>query len=459
MSSTTQDLHNAISKELGSFIASKSSTFACGGRVPIFGVGTDDTSNALSSSPVALRWDSPEVSSGISKLIFPVDAFNDEHKAGLIKLVQDCQPASFGYKGEDIIDESYRKATKLDSSAFSSDFCPYKLGIIDTIAQVLLPNANSRLGTSGVKAELYKLNIYGAPSGLFKAHVDTPRSGTQFGSLVVSLPCHHKGGQLVVRHAGHVMTFDWGITGSNSGLGGIQWAAFYSDCEHEVLEVIEGYRITLTYNLYYSPGVGDLAGNSPAMDIKQLPLFNKVKAALDDPAFLAEGGHLGVYCQHAYAHSTEEGAKALPGVLKGADMAVYSVFKALGLKMSVRPIFDLGNFYDDDDDYYGSSDGEEEDDHSIKQTGSFILNSCGGVCVTEVGGGEESNEEILQAASGRWLKVNWLTDPSAFSEISFVHLTYGNEAGISQVYSHAALVVTVPATSVRQGVNLLNAAG
>jgi hypothetical protein len=51
----------------------------------------------------------------------------------------------------------------LDSSAFSSDFCPYKLGIIDTIAQVLLPNAQSGLGTKGVKAELYKLNV-GPPS-------------------------------------------------------------------------------------------------------------------------------------------------------------------------------------------------------------------------------------------------------------------------------------------------------
>jgi hypothetical protein len=47
----------------------------------------------------------------------------------------------------------------------------------------------------------------------------------------------------------------------------------------------------LTYNLYFTPGVGDLAGNSPAMNIKQLPLFNKVKAALDDPAFLPKGEH------------------------------------------------------------------------------------------------------------------------------------------------------------------------
>lgn len=88
-----------------------------------------------------------------------MDGSNDDQKASLLKLVEDCQPASFGYKGEDVIDESYRKAAKLDCTAFSTDFCPYKLGIIDTIAQVLLPNAGSDLGTKGVKAELYKLNV------------------------------------------------------------------------------------------------------------------------------------------------------------------------------------------------------------------------------------------------------------------------------------------------------------
>jgi hypothetical protein len=43
------------------------------------------------------------------------------------------------------------------------------------------------------KAELYKLNVYSGPNGKFKAHVDTPRSKTQVGSLVVALPVEHTG--------------------------------------------------------------------------------------------------------------------------------------------------------------------------------------------------------------------------------------------------------------------------
>ena len=33
------------------------------------------------------------------------------------------------------------------------------------------------------------------------------------------------------------------------------WVAFYTDCEHEVLPIKEGYRISLTYNLHFSEKV------------------------------------------------------------------------------------------------------------------------------------------------------------------------------------------------------------
>ena len=88
-----------------------------------------------------------------------MDPKNKDEQASLRQLIEDCQPASFGYKGENVIDDAYRKATKMDRSDFSSDFCPYELGIVDTIAQVLMPNAGKDIATKGVKAELYKLNV------------------------------------------------------------------------------------------------------------------------------------------------------------------------------------------------------------------------------------------------------------------------------------------------------------
>ena len=63
-------------------------------------------------------------------------------------------------------------------------------------------------------------------------------------------------------------------------------AAFYGDCEHEVLEVTSGYRITLTYNLYYS-SIGPLA--RLVADPRQLPLFSIVGHTLRELSFMPKG--------------------------------------------------------------------------------------------------------------------------------------------------------------------------
>ncbi|KAK4934349.1 hypothetical protein LTR66_015627, partial [Elasticomyces elasticus] len=126
-------------------------------------------------TPVTLRWESPSGSG--NRLILPC---SDDERPALEQLLQDCLPASFGRDGKDVFDESYRKAGKLDESNFSTNFSPYALGIIETAGQALLPNAWRRNNeTAGLRAELYKLNVYSAPSGMFKAHVDTPRSKHQ----------------------------------------------------------------------------------------------------------------------------------------------------------------------------------------------------------------------------------------------------------------------------------------
>lgn len=58
------------------------------------------------------------------------------------------------------MDETYREAGKLDSSAFSPNFNPYSLGIIDTTAQALIPKLAQRTNeSSGLRAKLYQLNV------------------------------------------------------------------------------------------------------------------------------------------------------------------------------------------------------------------------------------------------------------------------------------------------------------
>jgi hypothetical protein len=141
-------------------------------------------------------------------LELPVAGKDDPRISDLKCLIDSCEEASFGIGGERVFDQNYRKARKMDPKRFLTSFDPYSLNIIDAIAQVLLPSISD--ANRGVRAELYGLNvittlshsippkltfkqIYSGPSGKFKAHVDTPRSANQFGSLVVCLPCGHRG--------------------------------------------------------------------------------------------------------------------------------------------------------------------------------------------------------------------------------------------------------------------------
>jgi hypothetical protein len=56
------------------------------------------------------------------------------------------------------------------------------------------------------------------------------------------------------------------------------------------------------------------------------------------------GGVLGFCCAHQYAHTNSSSAIRIPRVLKGMDMALYAVFRALGLRLDVLPVLDQGGF-------------------------------------------------------------------------------------------------------------------
>jgi len=78
----------------------------------------------------------------------------------LQKLVAACQPATFGLNKEDILDESYRKAGKLDRSDFATNIDITGSGLLDSIHGALFGWEKER---REIRAELYKLNVYGTP--------------------------------------------------------------------------------------------------------------------------------------------------------------------------------------------------------------------------------------------------------------------------------------------------------
>ncbi len=85
-----------------------------------------------------------------------------------------------------------------------------------------------------------------------------------------------------MKHRGQTMDFAWAADNPQA----IQWAASYGDCEHEVLEVTRGHRVTLTYNLYYT-WIGRLA--QPVSTPYHLPLYNIVRDMLQEPTFMSQG--------------------------------------------------------------------------------------------------------------------------------------------------------------------------
>lgn len=136
--------------------------FTCGGTIPITWPSHDSASDE--SKPVTIRWDpaTPGSPASQAKLILPLTR---NSQGNLEKLISDLEPASFGYHGKDVFDETYRKALKMDTDNFATTFNPYECGIIDGIAQVLLPSTPGSDLCRGVRAELYKLNV-SLPLGL-----------------------------------------------------------------------------------------------------------------------------------------------------------------------------------------------------------------------------------------------------------------------------------------------------
>lgn len=172
---------------------------------------------------------------GVGVLSFPVP------DAQIRQLVQQAVRAPYGRGEATILDESVRKVWQLppEKVRLGGKSWPATFGGI--LQQVI-----TGLGCEGmaVGAELYKMLVYDT-GGFFLAHRDTEKTGGMFGTLVVVLPSAHRGGELVIRHAGREVTVD--VSGAE--VSEISFAAFYADCEHEVRPITAGNRVCLVYNL------------------------------------------------------------------------------------------------------------------------------------------------------------------------------------------------------------------
>ncbi|KAM5535778.1 hypothetical protein V8D89_010592 [Ganoderma adspersum] len=258
-------------------------------------------------------------------------------------LANACERAKFGRGEETVLDETYRKAEKMDSDNFMTGLDLDATGLRDVVRLGLLSAKDEK---RVVRTELYKLNVYGEWEGaFFKPHKDTPRSQSMFGSLVVIFPTPHEGGALILQHEDEEVAFDAAtlLSGRNSS---IAYVAFFSDVAHEVAPVVSGHRVTLTYNLFF----GKRRDPAPPSSLEVLqPLRTNASAVkdaltalLDDATFMPRGGTLGFGLRHhypfpkAWTRRMESPLKSLRAWLKGGDAALFAACAELGVEPLLR---------------------------------------------------------------------------------------------------------------------------
>ncbi|KAI1025443.1 hypothetical protein LB504_012565 [Fusarium proliferatum] len=222
-------------------------------------------------------------------------------KAQAVKIITQARQAPFGKGSDTIVDTSVRKTWELDPEQFTiggDEWSNYLKELCELVAQ--------KMGIkTPVHAELYKMLLY-EKGAMFKAHTDTEKISDMFGTLVVSLPSKHKGGEVVLEHCGEEVIYE-------SSKSQASCAAWYSDVHHEVLPVASGYRWVLTYNLAIgqsSPRTFDAFS-----EVKLRPLSECVKGWLaqeqKDPKT--------PYACHVLDHEYTQ-ANISQKSLKGADM-------------------------------------------------------------------------------------------------------------------------------------------
>ncbi|KAJ3491966.1 hypothetical protein NLI96_g258 [Meripilus lineatus] len=375
--------------------------------------------------------------------------FSDVTSEDLEHLATTCDPASFGMNNEDVLDESYRKAGKLDSKFFASRLDLNSTGLLAMALDDLMEGGDDQ---QGVEAEIYKLNVYGEGS-FFKAHLDTPRGSNMFGSLVIVFKTPHEGGSLIIRDHGREWTFDSAEAVATNEGPCVAYIAFYSDVEHEVTPVTKGYRVTLTYNLYFKrdPPTEHLQLKSDSENVKA-----HLQALLDDPSFLPKGGYLGFGSNRLYPVprvNIDEDYADIVDNLKGSDAVLMSAFKDLSLKIRPRAavrkqwssdnvyvllpkMYDLRQTFDDStgplitclrteykglviSNQYARADNTSDDSDSSDQDGGYD-------------DGQSPDVDIL-----------WVNKLEGHTELYCPIATYGNEANLNHIYTYVCFVAGI----------------
>ncbi|KAJ0393993.1 hypothetical protein P43SY_009878 [Pythium insidiosum] len=165
-------------------------------------------------------------------------------------VIEQCRLAPYGHGEKTLVNTAVRHTWELDAAQLTIGNADWHR-LIDEIKDECIQALGVTTPASDVHAKLYKMLVY-QRGGKFDVHQDSEKEPGMFATLVVVLPGYYDGGALVVyppRRKGEPYTWHGR---HRHGLKTLHYAAFYADCEHQVLPVTSGNRLCLTYNLVVS---------------------------------------------------------------------------------------------------------------------------------------------------------------------------------------------------------------
>nr|XP_023025727.1 uncharacterized protein LOC111513730 [Leptinotarsa decemlineata] len=170
----------------------------------------------------------------LGKLFFPLD------KNYIEQLISISSEAKFGMGEKTVYDKEFRNTQMIESDKLDVKI---NQNIFDDITSKIHKALNLSPRTT-LRAHLHNMLIY-SPGQFFKEHRDSEKIKNMVATLVIVLPSHHVGGNLIIKHNNYKHTF----SSENICENNARCICFFSDCLHEVKEIKDGFRVVLTYNI------------------------------------------------------------------------------------------------------------------------------------------------------------------------------------------------------------------
>ncbi|MFE9922138.1 2OG-Fe(II) oxygenase [Streptomyces sp. NPDC005774] len=290
------------------------------------------------------------------------------------RLISVARPALFGRGEETLSDTGVRDTWQISPDRFSlaGPSWPSLLGgALEDFRDALGLPAATRL-----RAEPHAMLVYGKGQ-FFLPHQDSEKDDAMVGTLVLSLPSAHAGGELVVEHAGHKCAYSASKTD-------LTLVAFYADCRHEVTPVRSGYRVTLTFNLLAEQETSEQE-TSERVSGPLAELAHSLDRHFGSPAKLRYSSHeLDPPTRLVYLLDHEYTQRGLSWErLKGADAGRAALLRAAAGQAGCESVLALAEVKetwdaypegeDPWDDYGYDEDGEDDEKESGATDTDYVL--------------------------------------------------------------------------------------